>query len=380
MKNKKFMIFALVLLLTYSVFAAPEVKLWVDGEYVIGDVRPRILNNRTVVPIRQISEKLGIEPIWDEPTQTVTLVSDGLTVKFVIERNEYELNGQTYPMDTAAIILENRTFVPLRVVAEVFGKNVSWDAKNLTAIVGDGYIAPEVNEDTSEIEVANVSDVIDGDTIMVDINADKKKVRLVGVDSPEMSTPNGAPAKKFTTDNLLGKTVYLEKDVSDTDKYGRLLRYIWLVDKSNLEETNQNIEDYMYNAILVKAGHASSKRYAPDTKYQKIFDDLQDEALKKQIGMWAPTPVGAVVSSNKVEGWGLQFGTYVPENRTKVQVTSRGITYFVDTTKNVIKGNANSKKYHLPGMQGYDKISTVNVCFFRTEEEAIAHGFEKAKK
>ena len=96
--------------------------------------------------------------------------------------------------------------------------------------------------------------------------------------------------------------------------------------------------------------------------------------------MWAPAPVGAVVSSNKVEGWGLQFGTYVPENRTKVQVTSRGITYFVDTTKNVIKGNTNSKKYHLPGMQGYDKISTVNVCFFRTEEEAIAHGFEKAKK
>lgn len=371
------MVTAFVMLLPLTSYAK-NVRLWIDGNYVTGDVAPQIVNDRTVVPIRMISESLGLTPVWNEPEQSVTIEAQNISVIFKINDMNYVLNGETKQMDVAPQIISDRTFVPLRVIAEVFGKNVDWDQKNETAIVGEGYVPPA--ETQVSFEKATVKNVIDGDTIVVDIDGTEKKVRFVGIDALEMSTPNGNTSKKFTEDTILNKTVYLEKDVSEVDKYDRLLRYIWLISPNGIEINEKSIRENMLNSKMVASGMAASKTYAPDTKYQNIFDKIQTDAINNKLGMWASAPTGAVVSTHKVEGWGLQFGTFVPENRTKIERKQNGKTYFADTTQGYIKGNASSKKYHLPGMQGYDKISVVNVCFFKTEEEAIARGFVKAKR
>ncbi|MFR7836363.1 MAG: stalk domain-containing protein, partial [Ezakiella sp.] len=372
-KYRKFlMVTAFVMLLPLTSYAK-NVRLWIDGNYVTGDVAPQIVNDRTVVPLRMISESLGLTPVWNEPEQSVTIEAQNISVVFKINDMNYVLNGETKQMDVAPQIISDRTFVPLRVIAEVFGKNVDWDQKNETAIVGEGYVPPA--ETQVSFEKATVKNVVDGDTIVVDVDGAEKKVRLVGIDAPEMSTPNGNTSKKFTEDAILNKTVYLEKDVSEVDKYDRLLRYIWLISPSGIEINENSIRENMLNGKMVASGMAASKTYAPDTKYQNILDKIQTDAINNKLGMWAPAPTGAVVSTHKVEGWGLQFGTFVPENRTKIERKQNGKTYFADTTQGYIKGNASSKKYHLPGMQGYDKISVVNVCFFKTEEEAIARGF-----
>lgn len=377
-KYRKFlMVTAFVMLLPLTSYAK-NVRLWIDGNYVTGDVAPQIVNDRTVVPLRMISESLGLVPVWNEPEQSVTIEAQNISVVFKINDMNYVLNGETKQMDVAPQIISDRTFVPLRVIAEVFGKNVDWDQKNETAIVGEGYVPPA--ETQVSFEKATVKNVVDGDTIVVDIDGTEKKVRFVGIDAPEMSTPNGNISKKFTEDAILNKTVYLEKDVSEVDKYDRLLRYIWLISPSGIEINENSIRENMLNGKMVASGMAASKTYAPDTKYQNILDKIQTDAINNKLGMWAPAPSGAVVSTHKVEGWGLQFGTFVPENRTKIERKQNGKTYFADTTQGYIKGNASSKKYHLPGMQGYDKISVVNVCFFKTEEEAIARGFVKAKR
>ena len=377
-KYRKFlMVTAFVMLLPLTSYAK-NVRLWIDGNYVTGDVAPQIVNDRTVVPLRMISESLGLVPVWNEPEQSVTIEAQNISVVFKINEMNYVLNGETKQMDVAPQIISDRTFVPLRVIAEVFGKKVDWDQKNETAIVGEGYVTPA--ETQVSFEKATVKNVVDGDTIVVDVDGAEKKVRLVGIDAPEMSTPNGNTSKKFTEDAILNKTVYLEKDVSEVDKYDRLLRYIWLISPSGIEINENSIRENMLNGKMVASGMAASKTYAPDTKYQNILDKIQTDAINNKLGMWAPAPTGAVVSTHKVEGWGLQFGTFVPENRTKIERKQNGKTYFADTTQGYIKGNASSKKYHLPGMQGYDKISVVNVCFFKTEEEAIARGFVKAKR
>lgn len=377
-KYRKFlMVTAFVMLLPLTSYAK-NVRLWIDGNYVTGDVAPQIVNDRTVVPLRMISESLGLVPVWNEPEQSVTIEAQNISVVFKINEMNYVLNGETKQMDVAPQIISDRTFVPLRVIAEVFGKKVDWDQKNETAIVGEGYVTPA--ETQVSFEKATVKNVVDGDTIVVDVDGAEKKVRLVGIDAPEMSTPNGNTSKKFTEDAILNKTVYLEKDVSEVDKYDRLLRYIWLISPSGIEINENSIRENMLNGKMVASGMAASKTYAPDTKYQNILDKIQTDAINNKLGMWAPAPTGAVVSTHKVEGWGLQFGTFVPENRTKIERKQNGKTYFADTTQGYIKGNEGSKKYHLPGMQGYDKISVVNVCFFKTEEEAIARGFVKAKR
>jgi len=129
-----------------------------------------------------------------------------------------------------------------------------------------------------------VTRVIDGDTIEVDIAGTLYKVRYVGIDTPELDDKRpkfGALAQEATRYNrqlVSGKTVRLEKDVSETDKYGRLLRYVY-------------IGDIFVNAELVRQGFAWVKVYEPDTKYQEYLEELGDEAERAERGIWAqPQP------------------------------------------------------------------------------------------
>jgi micrococcal nuclease len=75
-----------------------------------------------------------------------------------------------------------------------------------------------------------------------------------------------------------GKTVYLEKDVSETDQYGRLLCYVFLADGT------------FVNAELVRLGYAQVSTYPPDVRYQDLFLEMQQEARDSGVGLWGPTP------------------------------------------------------------------------------------------
>jgi len=127
---------------------------------------------------------------------------------------------------------------------------------------------------------AQVTQVIDGDTIEVSIGGQLYRLRYIGVDSPEPGQWMGKQASEANRALVGGKTVYLEKDVSDTDRYGRLLRYVYLADGT------------FVNAELVRQGYAAAKQYPPDTKYHKLFSDLQEQAKGAGKGLWAarPTP------------------------------------------------------------------------------------------
>jgi len=132
-----------------------------------------------------------------------------------------------------------------------------------------------------------VTRVIDGDTIEVDIAGAIYKVRYIGIDTPELDDKEARLcdlAQKATRLNrrlVEGKTVRLEKDVSDTDEYGRLLRYVY-------------IGDTLVNAKLVRQGLAWAISYPPDTKYQDQLDESERQAREKGIGIWdtsKPQPI-----------------------------------------------------------------------------------------
>lgn len=123
--------------------------------------------------------------------------------------------------------------------------------------------------------------VIDGDTIELD---NDKSVRLVGIDTPETVDPRrpvgcfGKEASNESRNLLMGKMVILQKDISDTDKYGRLLRLIYLPLPDG--------QLLFVNDYLVRQGFAKSYTYPPDVKYDDQFKKAQDQARENKRGLW----------------------------------------------------------------------------------------------
>lgn len=126
-------------------------------------------------------------------------------------------------------------------------------------------------------EIGLVVDVVDGDTIKVNIAGETFTIRYIGIDTPEVQLGEwmGQEAKEANQTLVLGKEVNLVKDISNTDQYGRLLRYVYLLDGT------------FVNGVLVEQGFAESLAYPPDTKYQAYFDQLQVHAQELLLGLWS---------------------------------------------------------------------------------------------
>jgi micrococcal nuclease len=116
-----------------------------------------------------------------------------------------------------------------------------------------------------------VTEVIDGDTFTLSTG---ERVRIIGINTPEMSEPGGDIAKDIATQLLLGQKVRLQRDVRDKDDYDRLLRYVFIGPK-------------FINAELVRMGYAESRFYPPDTLYQRKFESLEKTAIRNRRGLWS---------------------------------------------------------------------------------------------
>lgn len=143
-------------------------------------------------------------------------------------------------------------------------------------ITANFVVAPQLTH-------ATVVRVIDGDTIEVSISARwwlTYRVRYLGIDAPETghySQPAecfGTQASVKNSQLVAGKTVGLEKDVSETDQYGRLLRYVW-------------VDDILVNDYLVRHGYARVYTYPPDVRYAEQFRQAEREARENNWGLWA---------------------------------------------------------------------------------------------
>lgn len=146
-----------------------------------------------------------------------------------------------------------------------------------TGHVGENGNTPEAKE------LVKVTRVVDGDTIVVE---GSKTVRYIGIDTPETKDPRkpvqcfGKEASDENKKLVEGKYVYLEKDVSETDKYGRLLRYVWL------KEENSTKEATFINDYLVRQGYAHVATFPPDVNYAQQFLKAEQEARTSLRGLW----------------------------------------------------------------------------------------------
>ena len=134
---------------------------------------------------------------------------------------------------------------------------------------GEGAQAPQGGEQVT------VTRIVDGDTIAVAFPDGRvEKVRYIGIDTPERGRPFAAQATACNASLVAGRRVRMERDVRDRDRYGRLLRYVY-------------VDDLMVNAELVARGYASAVTYPPDVRFAEYFVALEARAREGNLGLWA---------------------------------------------------------------------------------------------
>ncbi|OGW37125.1 MAG: hypothetical protein A2Y97_10595 [Nitrospirae bacterium RBG_13_39_12] len=142
-------------------------------------------------------------------------------------------------------------------------------------LVHEKYSAPLKH---GENTFKTVSTVHDGDTVSIILDNRRKKVRLIGIDAPEISQrPWGMKAKKYmeTILSSSGWNVKLEYDVDKRDKYGRILAYLWTTDGE------------LINLLMLKNGYAMLYTFPPNVKHVDELRNAQKEAMDRKIVIWA---------------------------------------------------------------------------------------------
>ncbi|MDO8916098.1 MAG: thermonuclease family protein [Coriobacteriia bacterium] len=147
---------------------------------------------------------------------------------------------------------------------------------------------PDASTPFAVVEVTVIR-VVDGDTIHARTpDGADETIRFIGVNTPESTTrhePFGNEASDYTKAKLpVGTTVWLELDVRERDKYGRLLAYVWTQRPSS--RAPSEVRDKMFNAALLIEGYAQLMTIPPDVRYVDIFTPLQAEAREAGRGLW----------------------------------------------------------------------------------------------
>lgn len=120
-------------------YNAKEVKIKIDGkELQPKDIPPVIIDGRTMLPMRLIAQELGCEVLWNEATKQAFVINDEYTVAFTLGSKKAIKNGEEFALDVPAMIVNDRTMLPVRALAKALDLNITWDDPNRTVYIGEG--------------------------------------------------------------------------------------------------------------------------------------------------------------------------------------------------------------------------------------------------
>ncbi|MBR5586505.1 MAG: copper amine oxidase N-terminal domain-containing protein [Clostridia bacterium] len=138
-KIAAFFLCAVLMTVAFSIgtFAQEDgISVLIDGEKVVFDAQPKMVNDRVMVPLRAIFEKLQAEVLWEEAFERVIVnFGESDQVVMYIGANRAFINGIILPLDSAPFVSEDRTYVPLRFIGESLGMSVEWDDSSKTVII-----------------------------------------------------------------------------------------------------------------------------------------------------------------------------------------------------------------------------------------------------
>ena len=219
-----------------------SIKVMYDGNTIDFDVQPEIIDDRVMVPMRAIFEAFGAMVKWDGDSQTITAKKKSKTISMTIGNTDMTKNDETYSFDTAPVIEDGRTLVPVRAVSDMLGLDVEWEDSDKTVTIttpteeeddswkeNTGTINLDTMETTGDgISVSDniitiskggdfeVTGTLEEGQIIIDTE-DKAKLRLSGM---SLTNPNGAAVYVKNADKAyITITENTENTLTDGESY-----------------------------------------------------------------------------------------------------------------------------------------------------------------
>ena len=224
-------------------FAENNITVQLDGKTLNFDVQPQLIGGRTMVPLRTIFESLGATVDWNNDTKTVTAFNELYYVQATINDYNMKVNGETKTLDIPPLLVDGRTLVPARFVAEAFGAKVDWDAKTSTVYI------------QSELNTSPMSGTEDNNNSFIPVN----KVQQNFTDGYEKAV--FSKFNSFASENGLGGTeVYIDciidrTSIIDTDEGKIIVGYLIDNDNNNwiaLLNGTVFVNEKEYNSVIGK--------------------------------------------------------------------------------------------------------------------------------
>ncbi|HPT70582.1 MAG TPA: stalk domain-containing protein [Syntrophomonas sp.] len=437
-----------ICLMATPAFSAPTIDI--NGQQLTFDVPPTIEDGCTLVPLRTIFEAMGATVGWDQDTRTATAVKDETTVVLQIGSTAPTINGQVKQLDVPAKIIDGRTLAPLRFVGEAFGCTVDWDqASQLISITSvPASDTPPPSEDIKNIKVHYI-DVGQADSIYIQLpdhndilidggsEADAETVvnylKSHGVDDIELMIAThphedhigGLPGilEAFTVEEILDSGV--DEEVSEVyNKYSSAAKAegcTWVSD---------SFQKYTFGDTTLKilTGSASWSGMDDDSVVCRLDTGEIEFLFTGDVGMRARNILKgdisaeilkinnhgsiASISSNflkkvKPEAAIISVGAdnsyahpsaltlfdlktagvsiYRTDLNGNIIVTTDRISYSVYTNKNLpapakpeagkFVGGVRSNQYHQPSCERAQSIAPEDQVWFISEDEAIHSGY-----
>lgn len=168
-------VFIVLAMSCIQVFGLELISVYLNGQVLAyDDVQPQIINNRVMVPIRKTADYLGYTTDWNSTTETMTFTKGNRKIVHVMRSNVIYVDGQAITFDTPSQNIQNRTVMPVRMLAEATGANVDWDNAARRVIITTN--SPKVVNVTTSKSVAAVGETV---TFTVTANGDTDRVKII---------------------------------------------------------------------------------------------------------------------------------------------------------------------------------------------------------
>lgn len=271
-----------------------DIRVIIDGKQLVFDVKPQVVDNRTLVPMRTIFEAFGLTVTWDESTNTVTGKSDETVIILTIGSNKATVNGQERILDVPASVITGRTMIPLRFLSESMQYKVVWiGASNLiliskTDIIEWRYTGFEATAPYREYETKWINGVQTAQTRYTGKNHPVEIVTLYNADGriitglPDFSVPTYG-AGWYLQSPLKGKTYWVDIDAILTGSDNR---------------------GFVAPGTFVAINSQIFRDSAPTGNYLKVMveDHYFDLDTWKQLNFDPGSPLAAVTDASQLAG------------------------------------------------------------------------------